>query len=61
LELEGGLRYMFTKNLGGFLEYKFSKQWAVELDSQQLVNLPASTATFDFVRHQVVAGVSYHF
>jgi opacity protein-like surface antigen len=61
LELEGGLRYMFTKNLGGFLEYKFSKQWAVELESQQLANLPASTATFDFVRHQVVAGVSYHF
>ncbi len=61
LELEAGLRYMFTKHLGGFLEYKFSKQWAVELESQQLSTLPASTATFDFVRHQVVAGVSYHF
>jgi opacity protein-like surface antigen len=61
LELEAGLRYMFTKHLGGFVEYKFSKQWAVELDSQSLVNLPASTATFDFTRHQVVAGLSYHF
>jgi opacity protein-like surface antigen len=61
LELEAGLRYMFTKHLGGFLEYKFSKQWAVELESQQLANLPSVTATFDCVRHQVVAGVSYHF
>jgi len=61
LELEAGLRYMFTKHLGGFVEYKFSKQWAVELESQSLVNLPASTATFDFARHQVVAGLAYHF
>ena len=61
LELEAGLRYMFTKHLGGFLEYKFSKQWAVELESQQMANLPASTATFDFARHQVVAGLAYHF
>jgi opacity protein-like surface antigen len=61
LEVEAGLRYMFTKHLGGFLEYKFSKQWAVELESQQLSNLPASKAEFDFDRHQVVAGLSYHF
>jgi len=61
LEVEAGLRYMFTKHLGGFLEYKFSKQWAVELESQQLTNLPASTAKFDFDRHQVVVGLSYHF
>jgi len=61
LELEAGLRYMFTKNLGGFVEYKFSKQWAVELESQPLFTIPASTATFDFARHQVVAGLAYHF
>jgi opacity protein-like surface antigen len=61
LELEAGLRYMFTKHLGGFLEYKFSKQWAVELESQQLATLPAATTEFDFARHQVVAGLAYHF
>jgi opacity protein-like surface antigen len=61
LEVEGGLRYMFTKHLGGFVEYKFSKQWEVGLEFQQLANMPASTATFDFTRHQVVAGVAYHF
>jgi opacity protein-like surface antigen len=61
LEVEAGLRYMFTKHMGGFVEYKFSKQWDVELQAQSLANLPASTATFDFTRHQVVAGLSYHF
>jgi opacity protein-like surface antigen len=61
LELEAGLRYMFTKHLGGFVEYKFSKQWGVELESQQLVSLPAVTTEFDFARHQVVAGLAYHF
>jgi len=61
LEVEAGLRYMFTKHLGGFLEYKFSKQWEVELESQQMANMPARTATFDFARHQVVAGLAYHF
>jgi opacity protein-like surface antigen len=61
LEVEAGLRYMFTKHLGGFVEYKFSKQWAVELEAQQLANLPAGNTEFDFARHQVVAGLAYHF
>jgi opacity protein-like surface antigen len=61
LELEAGLRYMFTKHLGGFLEYKFSKQWDVDLEAQQLVNYAATSANFDFARHQVVVGLSYHF
>jgi len=63
LEVEAGLRYMFTKHLGGFLEYKFSKQWSVELESQQLfpATVTASKAIFDFDRHQVVVGLAYHF
>lgn len=65
LEVEAGLRYMFTKHLGGYLEYKFSKQWDVELESQQLLfnntGVTASKAVFDFDRHQVVVGLSYHF
>ena len=63
LEVEAGLRYMFTKHLGGFLEYKFSKQWSVELESQQLfpATVTASKAVFDFDRHQVVVGLAYHF
>jgi opacity protein-like surface antigen len=65
LEVEAGLRYMFTKHLGGFLEYKFSKQWSVELEAQQLFynNTVAVSrkAVFDFDRHQGVVGLSYHF
>lgn len=61
LEVEAGLRYMFTKNLGGFLEYKFSKQWSVELEVQGLSGFLARKAVFDFDRHQVVVGLTYHF
>ncbi len=65
LEVEAGLRYMFTKNLGGFLEYKFSKQWQVELEAQQLLfnntGITANKAVFDFDRHQIVLGLAYHF
>ena len=63
LEVEAGLRYMFTKHLGGFLEYKFSKQWSAELDTQHVVpvTVNSSNAVFDFDRHQVVVGMAYHF
>jgi hypothetical protein len=65
LEFEAGLRYMFTKNLGGFLEYKLSQQWQVELDSQTLLfnntGITTNKVTFDFTRNQIVLGLSYHF
>jgi opacity protein-like surface antigen len=65
LEFEAGLRYMFTKNLGGFVEYKLSQQWQVELESQQLfVNnfgFTANKAVFNVTRNQIVLGLSYHF
>jgi opacity protein-like surface antigen len=53
LEVEAGLRYMFTKNLGGFLEYKF----------QQLfdIGITDNAATFDFSRNRIVLGLAYHF
>jgi opacity protein-like surface antigen len=65
LEVEAGLRYMFTKNIGGFLEYKFSQQWQVELEAQQLLfnntGITANRAVFDFTRNQIVLGLAYHF
>ncbi|HAY22222.1 outer membrane beta-barrel protein [Desulfobacca acetoxidans] len=65
LELEAGLRYMFTKHFGGFLEYKFSKQWSVELESQQVflntIGSASGRGVFDFDRHQAVVGLAYHF
>jgi opacity protein-like surface antigen len=65
LEFEAGLRYMFTKNLGAFLEYKLSQQWRVELESQQLFfnnySTTANKAVFNFTRNQIVLGLAYHF
>lgn len=65
LEVEAGVRYMFSRNLGMFLAYKFSQQWQVELESQQLffagTGITAHKAVFDFTRHQAILGVSYHF
>ncbi len=68
LELQAGVRYMMLKNVSAFVEYKFSKQWNVELESQQIlapvsgqVVLGTSLAKMDFDAHKVVAGVAYHF
>jgi opacity protein-like surface antigen len=65
LEFEAGLRYMVTKHLGAFLEYKLSQQWQVELESQQLFlpaySFTANKAVFNFTRNQVVVGLAYHF
>jgi opacity protein-like surface antigen len=64
LDVMAGVRYMFTKNIGAFLEYKFNHQWAVEIESHPFY-LPdgtegRGTATLDFTTHKVVAGVAYH-
>jgi opacity protein-like surface antigen len=64
LEVEAGLRYMMLKNVSAFLEYKFSQQWNVELESQTIYTNTASftrTATFDVTSHRFVLGVDYHF
>jgi opacity protein-like surface antigen len=65
LEAEAGVRYMFNRNTGIFLEYKFSQQWQVELQAQQLlfnnIGFTANNALFDFTRNQVVVGLTYHF
>ena len=60
-----GLRYMMLKNVSAFVEYKFSHQWNVELESHVLVT-PAGTeqrgtATFNYDSHRIVVGVAYHF
>jgi opacity protein-like surface antigen len=64
LDVMAGLRYMFTKHISGFVEYKFNRQWAVEIESHPFY-LPNGTegrglTTFDFDCHKVVAGVAYH-
>jgi opacity protein-like surface antigen len=65
LEVEAGIRYMMLKNVSAFLEYKFSQQWNVELESQTIytnnAQFPPRTATFDVTSHKIVLGVAYHF
>ncbi len=34
IDVMAGLRYMFTKHIGAFVEYKYNHQWAVEMDAR---------------------------
>ncbi len=64
VDVMAGLRYMFTKHISAFVEYKFNYQWAVEIEDHPFY-LPNGTAcrgmaTLDFATHRVVMGVAYH-
>jgi opacity protein-like surface antigen len=64
IDVMAGLRYMFTKHISAFLEYKYNHQWNVEIE-QHPFYLPngaegRGTAQFDFDCHKVVMGVAYH-
>jgi opacity protein-like surface antigen len=64
IDVMAGVRYMFTKHIGGFVEYKYNHQWNVEIESHAFY-LPNGAigrglATFDFDCHKVVAGLAYH-
>ncbi len=66
LDAEAGVRYMLSRNLSAFVEYKFSQQWEVELEDQRVISNGlgqegGGTATFDFTNHKIVVGVTYHF
>jgi opacity protein-like surface antigen len=67
LETQAGVRYMCTKNIGIFIEYKFSYQFDVEYQNfliakQSTLTPPGGgTMTFDVPHHRFVVGVSYHF
>jgi opacity protein-like surface antigen len=64
IDVMAGVRYMFTKHIGAFLEYKYNHQWDVEIESHPFY-LPngtegRGTAHLDFDCHKVVMGVAYH-
>jgi opacity protein-like surface antigen len=64
LDLLAGLRYMITKHISTFVEYKFNYQWDVGLESH-IFYLPngtvgRETANFGFACHKIVAGLAYH-
>ncbi len=70
IDAMAGLRYMLLKNVSAFVEYKFSHQFDVELDSHAFVPVAANgtalylqrgTAHFTYDSHRIVMGVAYHF
>lgn len=72
LDTEAGIRYMFTKHLAAFVEYKYFHQWDVQLGTQWIVingkryNLgdagwEGKQTHFDFNNHKIVVGLEYHF
>ncbi len=72
LDTEAGLRYMLTKHLAAFVEYKYFHQWDVQLGTQWIVingvrhNLgdlgwEGKQTHFDFSNHKIVFGLEYHF
>ncbi len=71
LDTEVGVRYYFTKNIAALIEFKYIKQWDVELGTQHLSSagqrfVPGSEGEgknvhFDFDNQKIVAGLEYHF
>jgi opacity protein-like surface antigen len=61
-EALAGLRYMCTRKVGIFCEYKFSYQYEVELENVLVQKYGrGGTMQFDVPHHRFVIGVSYHF
>ncbi len=64
LDAMAGVRYMITKHISTFVEYKFNYQWNVEIESHAFY-LPNGTvgrgnAYLDFASQKVVFGLAYH-
>jgi len=64
IDVMAGMRYMITKHIAAFVEYKYNHQWDVEIEAHPFY-LPNGTegrgvAHLDFDVHKVVFGVAYH-
>lgn len=64
VDVMAGMRYMITKHISTFVEYKFNYQWDVEIDAHAFY-LPDGTvgrgiAHLDFASQKVVFGLAYH-
>ncbi len=68
---EAGLRYMFTKNIGTFVEFDYLKQWDAQLGVQHIISNgvrytsgyegAGKNVHFDFDNQRIVCGLEYHF
>jgi opacity protein-like surface antigen len=67
-----GLRYMFTKNIGAFVEFDYLKEWDAQLGVQYITingiryltngeKNNGKTVHFDVDNQKIVCGVEYHF
>jgi opacity protein-like surface antigen len=71
LDGEAGVRYYFTPKIVALVEFKYFKQWDVELGVQHLTSggrrwVPGSEGEgknvhFDFDNQKIVYGLGYHF
>lgn len=63
LDLMAGVRYMLTKHISAFVEYKFSQIWDAQIEShafQANGQTVVGTAHYDFSSHKFVACLAYH-
>ncbi len=44
IDVMAGMRYMFTKHISAFVEYKYNHQWAVEIETTPFICLTAPRA-----------------
>jgi opacity protein-like surface antigen len=71
LDTEVGVRYYFTKNIVALIEFKYIKQWDVQLGVQHLTSgaqrfisgpeNDGKNVHFDFDNQKIVCGLEYHF
>jgi opacity protein-like surface antigen len=66
IDVMAGLRYMLTKNVSAFVEYKYSHQFDAEMESHVFIladntTIARGTAHFNYDSHKWVVGVAYHF
>ncbi|MDD3579837.1 MAG: outer membrane beta-barrel protein [Desulfobacca sp.] len=61
LAAQAGLRYMLTKKIAMFWEYKFSHQFEVEIEKVAITPQEKGTISVDVPHHRMVIGISYHF
>jgi opacity protein-like surface antigen len=63
IDAMAGIRYMLTKNLSAFVEYKYNHQFSPEIEVHQVqVNnyVGLGTATLSYDLHRVVFGMTFH-
>lgn len=61
IETMTGFRYMANPNVSFFCEYKFSYQFAVELDSTPISPGQRGFVSFNLPNHRIALGVTFHF